>query len=333
VTEKSRPASSLIGEARRVFEIEAQCILDLKNKLDERFDKAVDFLHNCKGKVVVTGMGKSGLIARKIASTLSSTGTPSIFVHPAETSHGDLGAVGADDLIIALSYRGETDELKALLDFSKRKGLRIISLTGNLDSSLAQASDVVLDVSVKEEADPMGLAPTSSTTAALAMGDALAVATLSMRGFKPEDFAQYHPGGALGRKLLTRVSDLMHFGDAVPLVQPQDSMKEVISKMTSKEVRGVCGVIDAEGKLIGSITDGDLRRRLEKSKNPLDDAARDIMNTNPKVVDAAEMAERALFLMEQFAIQNLFVVDRHSKKPHAPVGLLHLQDLLRARVR
>ena len=323
----------MLGEAKRVFEIEAQCILDLKNKLDERFDKVVDLLLNCRGKVVVTGMGKSGLIARKMASTFSSTGTPSIFVHPAETSHGDLGAIGADDLIIALSYRGETDELRAVIEFSKRKGLKIVALTGNLDSSLAQACDMVLDVSVKEEADPLGLAPTSSTTAALAMGDALAVSVLSRRGFKSEDFAEYHPGGSLGRKLLTKVRDLMHGGDAVPLVRPETGMKEVISKMTSKEVRGVCGVIDESGHLIGSITDGDLRRRLEKSKNPLEDFARDIMNRSPKVVEANELAERALFLMEQFAIQNLFVVDKMSQRPKAPVGLLHLQDLLKARVR
>jgi arabinose-5-phosphate isomerase len=325
--------SSSLGEAKRVLEIEAQAILDLRDRMNGQFDKAVDYLLHCKGKVVVTGMGKSGLIARKIASTLSSTGTPAIFVHPAETSHGDLGSIGSDDLILALSYRGETDELKAVLEFSKRKGLRIISLTGNVDSSLAQASDIVLDVSVKHEADPLGLAPTASTTAALAMGDALAVATLGKKGFKPEDFAQYHPGGSLGRKLLTKVRDLMHSGDSVPLVGPDTGMKEVISKMTSKEVRGVCGVVDPNGKLVGAITDGDLRRRLEKSKNPLDDRACDIMNTNPKVVDAGEMAERALFLMEQFAIQNLFVVDRFSKKPQAAIGLLHLQDLLRARVR
>jgi arabinose-5-phosphate isomerase len=324
---------SLIGEAKRVFDIEAQAILDLKGKLDSKFDEAVGHIMDCNGKVVVTGMGKSGQIARKIASTLSSTGTPAIFVHPAETSHGDLGVVSHNDVVLALSYRGETDEMRNLIEFAKRKGLRLISMTGNKESSLALASDVTLDVSIKEEACPLGLAPTASTTAALAMGDALAVAVLTKRGFKTEDFAQFHPGGSLGRKLLTRVRDLMHLGEAVPLVLPETKMKDVISKMTAKEVRGVCGVVDASGNLVGTITDGDLRRRLEKSKNPLDDLAQDIMGKNPKIVDANEMAERALFLMEQFAIQTLFVVDRSTKQAQKPVGLLHLQDILKARVR
>jgi arabinose-5-phosphate isomerase len=320
-------------EAKRVFDIEAQAILDLKDKIDGNFDKAVQLLKSCSGKVVVTGMGKSGQIARKVASTLSSTGTPAIFVHPAETSHGDLGVISGGDVILALSYRGETEEMRNLIEFAKRKGVKLISLTGNTKSSLALSSDVHLDVSIKAEACPLGLAPTASTTAALAMGDALAVATLVLRGFKVEDFAQYHPGGSLGRKLLTRVKDLMHSGQALPLVNPETSMKEVIAAMTAKEVRGVCGVVDESGSLLGIITDGDLRRRLDKSKNPLDDRAQDIMARNPKVIDQSELAEKALFLMEQFAIQSLFVVDAASGGSRKPVGLLHLQDLLRARVR
>lgn len=324
---------SLIGEAKRVFDIEAKSILDLKDKLDERFDKAVVLLLECRGKIVVTGMGKSGQIARKIASTLSSTGTPAIYISPAETSHGDLGVISGGDVILALSYRGETDEMRNIVQFAKRKGVKLISMTGNTSSSLAQASDIALDVSIKEEACPLGLAPTASTTAALAMGDALAVAALSQRGFNAEDFAQFHPGGSLGRKLLTHVRDLMHSGASLPLVTPETKAKEVISKMTAAEVRGVCGVVDNDGNLIGTITDGDLRRRLDKSKNPLDDLAKDIMGTQPKTVEAEELAERALFLMEQFAIQNLFVVDRNSSKPRAPVGMIHLQDLLKARVR
>ncbi|MDZ4676924.1 MAG: KpsF/GutQ family sugar-phosphate isomerase [Oligoflexia bacterium] len=324
---------SLIGEAKRVFDIEAQAILDLKNKLDNKFDEAVGMLIDCNGKVVVTGMGKSGQIARKIASTLSSTGTPAIFVHPAETSHGDLGVVSQNDVVLALSYGGETDEMHDLIEFAKRKGLRLISLTGNKKSTLALASDISLDVSVKEEACPLGLAPTASTTATLAMGDALAVAVLTKRGFKKEDFAQFHPGGSLGRRLLTRVSDLMHSGEAVSVVTPDTKMKEVISKMTAKEVRGVCGVVDSDGALIGTITDGDLRRRLDKSINPLNEMAQDIMGKNPKIVDANEMAERALFLMEQFAIQTLFVIDKSKNQGNKPVGLLHLQDILKARVR
>jgi arabinose-5-phosphate isomerase len=235
--------------------------------------------------------------------------------------------------VLALSYRGETDEMQNIIHFIKRKGLKLISMTGNLSSSLAQASDVALDVSIVEEACPLGLAPTSSTTAALAMGDALALAALSQRGFKAEDFAQFHPGGALGRKLLTHVRDLMHSGAALPVVTPETLAKDVISKMTSSEVRGVCAVVDQTGSLIGTITDGDLRRRLDKSKNPLEDCAKDIMGQRPKTVEASELAERALFLMEQFAIQNLFVVDRDASKPLAPVGVIHLQDLLKARIR
>ncbi|MCC6276363.1 MAG: KpsF/GutQ family sugar-phosphate isomerase [Oligoflexia bacterium] len=324
---------SFVGEARRVFEIEASAILGLKEKVDKRFDLAIETLFKCQGKVIVTGMGKSGQIARKIASTFASTGTPALFVHPAESSHGDMGVLSSGDVVVALSYRGETDELKDLIAYVKRKGVPLISMTGNSDSTLAKASDVHLDVSVQEEACPLGLAPTASTTAALAMGDALAVSLLTRRGFKPEDFAEYHPGGSLGRKLLTRVVDLMHSGKGLPLVAPTATMKEVISQMTSREVRGVCGVVDPQGALLGVITDGDIRRRLDKSHNPLNDLAQDIMGKNPKVVDKNELAERALFLMEQFAIQTLFVIDQSSSQPTKPVGLLHLQDILKARIR
>lgn len=320
----------MLGEAKKVFEIEAQAILDLKNKLTEKFDDAVNLLLDCKGKIVVTGMGKSGQIARKIASTLSSTGSPALFVHPAETSHGDMGVISETDLIIAISYRGETDEMKDLLSFIKRKGLKLISMTGNPQSTLATASDVSLDVSIKEEACPLGLAPTASTTAALAMGDALAVATLTKRGFKTEDFAQYHPGGSLGRRLLTRVKDLMHGIEKIATVDPQAVMKDVIHRMTASEVRGVCGVLNEKRELVGIITDGDLRRRLEKSLNPLQDHAKDIMGKTPKTISAEELAEKALFMMEQFAIQSLFVFDPENRKP---VGLIHLQDLLKARIR
>jgi arabinose-5-phosphate isomerase len=264
---------------------------------------------------------------------MSSTGTPAIYVSPAETSHGDLGVISGGDIVLALSYRGETDEMQNIIQFIKRKGLKLISMTGNQSSSLAKASDVALDVSIHEEACPLGLAPTSSTTAALAMGDALALAALSQRGFKTEDFAQFHPGGSLGRKLLTHVRDLMHSGDALPVVTPNTIAREVISKMTSSQVRGVCAVVNEAGELIGAITDGDLRRRLDKSKNPLEDQAKDIMGSRPKTIEASELAERALFLMEQFAIQSLFVVDRESSKPLAPMGIIHLQDLLRARIR
>lgn len=324
--------SLLIQEARRVFDIEAQAILDLKEKVNSNFEAAVNLIMDTRGKVVVTGMGKSGQIARKIASTFSSTGTPAVFAHPGEMSHGDLGIMAAHDMILALSYRGETDELRDLLGFAKRKGLKVVALTGNMQSTLAQTSDIVLDVGIKQEACPLGLAPTASTTAALAMGDALAVAVLTKRGFKEEDFAEYHPGGSLGRKLLTRVKDLMHAGERIPIVKPETGMREILTVMTSKEVRGICGVVNSEGGLIGAITDGDIRRRLEKSKNLLEEKAKDLMSQNPKIIDQSELAERALFLMEQFVIQSLFVVDK-AKSATNPVGIIHLQDLLRARIR
>ncbi len=322
-----------LEEASRVFDIEAGAIQSLKARLGDSFVRAVDLLHGCEGKVVITGMGKSGQIGRKIASTMASTGTPALFLHPAESSHGDLGMVAHKDLIIAISYGGETPELQDVLRFAARKGLRLIGITGKPKSSLAQVADVVLDVSVDEEACPLGLAPTASSTATLALGDALAMCLLRRRGFKEEDFAEYHPGGSLGRRLLTRVEDVMHIGDGLPLVVLDTNMREVLALMTRKEVRGVAGVTDEGGNLIGVVTDGDIRRRLEKSHNPLEDRAKDIMSRNPKTVDVSELAEKALFMMEQFSIQTLFVVRRSSPNPHRPVGLLHLQDLIKARLR
>jgi arabinose-5-phosphate isomerase len=322
-----------IEEAARVFDIEARAILDLKNKTGDNFVNAIDLLLSCKGKVVVTGMGKSGIIGRKIASTFSSTGTPAIYVHPAESSHGDLGMISKGDVILAISYSGDTAELSHILAYAARKDITILALTGKSKSSLAQASRVVIDVSVKEEACPIGLAPTASTTSTLAMGDALAVALMKRRGFKAEEFAEYHPSGTLGARLLTRVKDVMHKGESVALVKKGENMKTVISKMTAKEVRGVAGVIDDNEALIGIITDGDLRRRLDKSQNPLDDKASDIMSNQPKTIDQEEMAERALYVMEQFAIQSLFVVNKDSAQPSKPVGLLHFHDLLKSKVR
>ncbi len=322
-----------LEEAGRVLDIEARAIQSLKGRLGESFVKAVDLIMGCEGKVVVTGMGKSGHIGRKIASTMASTGTPAVFLHPAESSHGDLGVVGLKDVIIAISNGGETPELQDVIRFSARKGLPLIGITGAMKSTLARASTVVLDISVDEEACPLGLAPTASSTATLALGDALAMCLLKRRGFKEEDFAEYHPGGSLGRRLLTRVEDVMHTGDGLALVQLDTNMREVIAFMTRKEVRGVAGVLDEQQNLIGVITDGDIRRRLEKSKNPLEDTAQDIMSRNPKTVDAGELAEKALFMMEQFTIQTLFVVRRSSAQSHKPVGLLHLQDLIKARLR
>jgi arabinose-5-phosphate isomerase len=330
VTPMPESSQKFLQEARRVFEIEARAVLDLKERINGDFVKAVEILGACTGKIVVTGMGKSGHIGHKIASTLSSTGSPALFVHPAESSHGDMGVMSAGDVVLALSYRGETPEMTHLVEYALRKGLRIIAMTGHPKSSLGASADVVLDVSVKQEACPLGLAPTASTTASLAMGDALAMALTVRRGFKAEDFAEFHPGGSLGRKLLTRVKDLMHMGEALPLVRENTPMKEVIFIMASKEVRGAAGVVDVNGQLIGVVTDGNLRRRLEKGGNPLNDIAVDMMSKNPKTIDQDEMAERALFMMEQFSIQVLFAVDSETGKP---VGILHLQDLLKANIR
>jgi arabinose-5-phosphate isomerase len=322
-----------IEEASRVLEVEARAIDSLRARLGEPFTKAVDVLFACEGKVVVTGMGKSGHVGRKIASTMSSTGMPAIFLHPAESSHGDLGVVGPKDVFIAISYGGETPELQDVLKFAARKGIPLIGMTGKAGSTLAKAASVFLNVGVESEACPLGLAPTASSTATLALGDALAMCLLKRKGFKEEDFAEFHPGGSLGRRLLTRVEDVMHSGDGLPLVTPEAGMRDVLALMTKKEVRGVAGVTDTSGNLIGVITDGDLRRCLEKSHNPLGDKASDVMSKSPKTVDADELAEKALFMMEQFSIQTLFVVRRSSGDANRPVGLLHLQDLIKAKLR
>lgn len=322
-----------IEQGARVLEIEARAIDHLREKLGDAFVKAVDTLDACKGKVVITGMGKSGHVGRKIASTMSSTGTPAVFLHPAESSHGDLGLIATGDVVIAISYGGEAHELQDILKFTARKGIPVIGVTGKLGSTLAKSASVALDVGIEEEACPLGLAPTASSTATLALGDALAMCLIKRRGFKEEDFAEFHPGGSLGRRLLTRVEDVMHSGESLPIVRGDTGMREVLSAMTKKDVRGVAGVVDDKGALVGVITDGDIRRCLEKSHNPLEDRARDIMSKTPKTVDAGELAEKALFMMEEFAIQSLFVVRRSSAEPTRPVGLLHLQDLLKAKLR
>jgi arabinose-5-phosphate isomerase len=321
-----------IEEARRVLRIEAQSILDIVERLDQNFKTAVDTILSCKGKVIVTGIGKSGLIGRKIASTLSSTGTPSVFLHPAESSHGDLGVVSSGDMLIAISNSGESEELVSILNFVARRNIPVIALTSRAQSTLGRAG-IFLDISVKEEACSLGLAPTSSSTATLALGDALAMAVLKMRGFGRDDFAEFHPAGSLGRRLFLRVKDLMHVGSSLPIVKKNDDMAKVLSLMTAADVRGVAGVVDEKDQLCGCITDGDIRRRLEKNKNPLSETAQDLMSRTPKTIDLMEMAEKALFVMEQFQIQNLFVVDKSSAVPTKPVGLIHLQDLLKAQLR
>ncbi|MGZ5279414.1 MAG: KpsF/GutQ family sugar-phosphate isomerase [Pseudobdellovibrionaceae bacterium] len=323
---------SSLERAQIVLEIEAQAILSLRERLNDSFSKAVDILASCNGKVVVTGIGKSGQIARKISSTFSSTGTPAVFMHPAEGSHGDLGVIGKEDVILALSYGGESPELNPMLAYIARKGNVLIAMTGSLKSSLAQASRVVLDVSVAKEACPLELAPTASSTASLAMGDALAMALMEQKGFSAEQFAEFHPGGSLGFKL-SRVGDNMHTGAGFVLVTEDTPLRKVFSLMSQKDTRGAAGIIDGNGDLLGIITDGDIRRRLELSADPLAGAARDMMTRNPRTVDAGEIAEKALFMMEQFRINLLFVLDAASAQPKKPVGVIHIQDLLRNKIR
>ncbi len=328
----SKAAPNSLDLARKVFDVEAQAILALKDRLGEPFQRAVKLITECQGKVVLTGIGKSGLIARKISATLSSTGTPSVFLHPAEGSHGDMGMVTAADLVIAISYGGETPELAAILSYITRKGIPLIAITGNISSDLAQRAAAALDVKVSREACPLGLAPTASSTATLAMGDALAMAALEAKGINADDFAQFHPGGGLGFKL-ARIKDLMHTGSAMPLLKVSTPVKEVLSVMSRGEVRGAAGVTDDRGDLVGIITDGDIRRKLDNAEDPLHGVAGDLMTKNPRTIDANEIAEKALFLMEQFRINMLFVTDKSAESAKKPVGYIHVQDLIRAKVR
>ena len=313
--------------AERVLRIEADAILGLIAKLDERFERAVELLRACAGRVIVTGMGKSGLIGRKIAATLASTGTPAYFLHPAEGVHGDLGMVARGDVVLALSNSGETDEVLAILPPLKRLGVPILLLTGNPTSSLARQCEVVLDVSVPEEACPMNLAPTSSTTAALAAGDALALALLELRGLRPEDYAALHPRGSLGWRALFRVADLMLTGDAVPVVTENTPLREVIVEMTRKR-KGMTTVIDGAGRLVGVMTDGDLRRLHLTGKYIDDLSAGEVTSREPKTIRADDLAAKALEVMETWQITSLVIVDPGRR----PVGLIHMHDILRAKI-
>jgi arabinose-5-phosphate isomerase len=308
--------------ARRVLRIEAQALNELQARLDSGFERAVEMLLACKGRVVVTGMGKSGLIGRKIAATFSSTGTPSVFLHPAEALHGDLGMLQAGDAVLAVSYGGETEEIVALLSTMKRLALPLVTLTGNPRSTLAQSSDIVLDTSVREEACSLNLAPTASTTAAMALGDALAVALLERRGFNHDDFAALHPGGRLGKKLL-RVRDLMHSGEALPKVQSATKMPDVIYEMSRKGL-GMTTVVDGNGGLAGIITDGDLRRLMQKRRGAvLELTAAECMTANPATIPPEEFASAALRVMEQRKITSVVVVDGAQRV----AGVVHLHDL------
>ena len=320
---------NVIDEAKRVLRVEAQSILDLAERIDENFSRAVELLYHCKGKVVLMGMGKSGLVGRKIASTFASTGTPAFFLHPAEGVNGDFGMLAKEDVVIAISNSGETRELLEVLPLIKRYGNRLIALTGKVNSSLARAGDVCLDLYVKEEACPMGLAPTASTTATLAMGDALAIALMGKRGFDEKDFALLHPGGTLGKKLLLKVEDLMHVGKAFPMVTEKALMKDAIFEITSKRL-GVTAVCNGEGHLVGVITDGDLRRALEKFNDLFQREAREVMTRNPKWIEKDALAAKAVQRMEEYSITSLFVFNQAGEK--VPVGIIHLHDLLKAGV-
>ena len=313
--------------AQRVLRLEGESVLALCARLDDRFVDAVAALHRCRGRVIVTGMGKSGLIGRKIAATLASTGTPAYFLHPAEGVHGDLGMVAREDVVVALSNFGETDEVLALLPTLKRLGIPLVLLTGAPASTLARQADIVIDVGVAEEACPMNLAPTSSTTAALAMGDALAMALLDLRGLRPEDYAALHPRGSLGWKSLFKVGDLMHTGEAIPVVSEQATMKEAIEEMTGKGF-GITTVVDDAGRLVGILTDGDLRRQqLAHGTSLLERRAGECMTRDPKVIGSEELATRALALMEG-RITSLVITDAAGR----PAGVIRLHDILLAKI-
>jgi arabinose-5-phosphate isomerase len=316
-----------LARARRVLDVETRALGAVRDRLDGRFGAALELLLACHGKVIVTGVGKSGIVCRKIAATLSSTGTPAVFLHAGEGSHGDLGTVARGDLMIAVSNSGEVAEVLRLLPVARRLGIPLVAITGKPDSSLGRAADVTLDVSVPEEACPLGLAPTASTTATMALGDALAVALLEERGFSADDFALLHPGGALGRRLL-RVEDLMHHGTALPLVGPEASLKDTLLEITSKRL-GVTGVVDEAGMLVGIVTDGDLRRGLERAADIRTLTARDLMTRNPKTIAATALAAQAVAIMERHSITSLFVLADGTRRP---LGVLHLHDLLRASV-
>jgi arabinose-5-phosphate isomerase len=310
--------------ARKVLETEAAAILALVPRLDDRFDRAVELLHDCRGRVILTGMGKSGLICRKIAATLTSTGTAAFFLHPAEAIHGDLGVIQSDDVVLALSYSGETGEILRLLETIRRLGAKLIAITGAPRSTLAEAADVALDCSVTEEACPLNLVPTASTTAALAIGDALAMTLLVRKGFRVEDFANLHPGGKIGKRLM-RVEALMHAGKHCPAVQATTPMPDVIYEMSSKKLGMTC-VVDERQGLVGVITDGDLRRHMSTDRDILSLSAADVMTRNPVSINPGILAAEALNIMEQRKITSIVVVDGESQRV---AGVVHLHELWR----
>ncbi|MBX3709202.1 MAG: KpsF/GutQ family sugar-phosphate isomerase [Gammaproteobacteria bacterium] len=312
---------------RAVIEIEAQMINNLSNRIDQNFVKACQYLLHCEGRIIVIGVGKSGHISKKIAATFASTGSPAFFIHPSEAKHGDMGMMTKKDVIIALSNSGESEEIISILPFIKRLDVPLISLTGKPCSTLAKAATINIDVSVEKEACPLGLAPTSSTTAALVMGDALAMALLDNRGFTEKDFALSHPGGTLGRRLLLLVDEIMHQNDAVPIVPSHASLKEALVVMTQKKL-GMTTIVNNAGELIGVFTDGDVRRALDKEVDVHKIRVQHIMSKNPKTIKCGILAAEALNMMETFKITSLVVVDDENK----PAGIIHIHDILRAGV-
>jgi len=315
--------------ALSVLESEANAVREAAQSIDSHFEKAVDLILACQGKVILSGMGKSGLIARKISSTLSSTGTSSAFLHPAEAAHGDLGVLSTQDILIALSQSGKSQELNVVLDYAVRLGVPIILFSGNSDAPIAKVASAFINTSVTKEACPLGLAPTASSTKSLALGDALAMSISHLKGFTSNDFRALHPAGGIGKKLL-KIKDIMHTGDSVPLIFDSTLFKEVLVKMSSGDVRGACGVISACGDFVGIITDGDIRRKLDQIINIESVTARDIMKGNPRTIDEEELAQKGLFLMEEFRINVLFVTRSGEKRP---VGIIHIQDFLKNKIK
>ena len=320
-------AASVLASARRTLDIEARALTELNQRLDTSVEKAVALMLACKGRVVVCGLGKTGHIARKIAATLASTGTPSFFLHAAEAIHGDIGMIGGQDLLIAVSYSGSGQELLTILPAAHRLGVKVIAMTGHNDSELARLADVHLDVSVSQEACPLNLAPTASTTVALAMGDALAVACLEARGFGPDDFARSHPGGALGRRLLTRVSDIMRSATSVPSVTQTASIFEALEEISRKGM-GMTAVLDEEGRAIGIFTDGDLRRLIERKGDVRNLSVTEGMSRNPRHIQAEALAVDAAVIMDSHKLTQMLVSDEQGKL----IGALHMHDLMTAKV-
>jgi arabinose-5-phosphate isomerase len=327
LNQQPRNPANPIDLAREVLLTEARAVEALAQRLDDSFPLAVDLILQCRGRVVVSGMGKSGHIGRKIASTLASTGTPAFFMHPGEASHGDLGMITAQDVVLALSNSGESDELLAIIPLLKRLGAKLVSMTGNPKSTLAKEADIHLDASVSHEACPLGLAPTASTTAALALGDALALALLDARGFSEEDFARAHPGGALGRQLLLHVSDVMRSGDGIPKVPQGAYLSAALLEMSHKGL-GMTAIVDAHGKPIGIFTDGDLRRAFENGVDVASTTIEQVMHSNPRTILPSRLAAEAVELMDTHKINGLLVVDEHGTL----VGALNMHDLLKAKV-